>query len=130
LAELVDSFALSVSKLKITLVDGKMPAVFLETEQMTQVMRIVQEALHNACRHANAAQIHVSLEEDGGNGRIIVRDDGHGFDMARVNGKGHFGLSIMQARAARLGGTVAIESVAGQGTQVVLTWPVRRITPA
>lgn len=129
LTEMVSSFVQSSPELKINIVDGKTPSVFLEADQMAQVLRIVQEALQNACRHAHATQIMVSFEDAGANGRIVVRDDGHGFDTTQVNGNGHFGLSIMQARAARLGGTLVIESASGHGTQVILSWPVRQISP-
>jgi two-component system nitrate/nitrite sensor histidine kinase NarX len=129
LAELVSEFAQEKTELKINIVGGKLPSIFVGPDQMTQVSRIVQEALQNACRHAHATRIVVSLEEDGATVRVIVCDDGQGFDVSQVNGKGHFGLSIMQARAARLGGTLVIESASGHGTQVILSWPVRRIIP-
>lgn len=97
--------------------------IVLEDGALTQVLRVVQEALQNAHRHAHARHIMVCLERHAVHYRVSVRDDGCGFDIAGVNGTGHFGLSIMQARAARLDGTLTIESAPGHGTAVILTWP-------
>lgn len=99
--------------------------VVVPPDEASQVLRITQEALHNARRHAGAARITVRLDRDGTRHRITVRDDGCGFDPAEaaLNGKGHFGLSIMRARASRLGGDLAIRTAPGAGTEVILTWP-------
>ena len=59
------------------------------------------------------------------NYQVIIRDDGTGFDITGINGKEHFGLNIMRARAARLDGNLIVESAPGQGTRVILTWPAR-----
>ena len=91
-----------------------------------QVVRVVREALVNARRHAGASRIWIRMELREGEAQVIVEDDGRGFDptaMAR-EGNGHFGLRIMRARAARIGGRVTIESAPGRGTRVVLTWPL------
>jgi len=102
-------------------------ALTLPTDDATQVSQIVREALQNARRHAQARHIAICLEQDATHHRIAIRDDGCGFDLETqlANGKGHFGLSIMRARAARLGGALAIQSAPGRGTQVTLSWPVR-----
>lgn len=99
--------------------------VVVPPDEATQVLHITQEALHNARRHAGAARITVRLDRDGTRHRVTVRDDGCGFDPAdaALNGKGHFGLSIMRARASRLGGDLAIRTAPGDGTEVILTWP-------
>jgi signal transduction histidine kinase len=93
-----------------------------------QVLRVVREAVLNARRHAQAGRIAVCLEQRGAEMAVTVEDDGRGFDPETLpgNGQGHFGLRIMQARAARLGGQLAIHSTPGHGTQVILTWPVDR----
>lgn len=91
-----------------------------------QVLRVVREALINAKRHAQADQITVRLEQTDGEIRTVIADNGIGFDPAAPpaeDGRQHFGLSIMQARAARLGGQLVINSSPRGGTRVILTWP-------
>ena len=57
---------------------------------------------------------------------VTVRDDGRGFDPGTVHGphQGHFGLQGMRERAARLGGTVEIQSQPGAGTRIVMGVPL------
>jgi signal transduction histidine kinase len=92
-----------------------------------QVLRVVREALQNACHHSGASVITLILERIDGHAQVQVLDDGHGFDPEKIpedDPRGHFGLKIMRARAARLGGELEVCSTAGQGTQVRLTWPL------
>ena len=93
-------------------------------ELETAVYRIVQEALTNATKHGRATRAVVEVDEDERSVRVLVRDDGHGFDQA-APGSG-FGLPGMRERAELLGGTLSIESAAGQGTTVSALLPVRR----
>ena len=87
-----------------------------------QVFRIAQEALQNALRHAEAERIEVRLEGDGNGGLVLsVADDGQGFDPARRAVRGRrLGLTSMEERAEELGGTLDIDSAAGEGTRVRL----------
>lgn len=96
----------------------------------TQVSRILGEALHNT-RHAQARQVTVRLSQEGDELRLTVADDGQGFDPAQplTDGEHHFGLRVMQARAARIGGRLEIHSAPGQGTTVTLHWPVEGNSP-
>jgi PAS domain S-box-containing protein len=87
------------------------------------VYRIAQEALTNAVRHADARSVVASLTRVDGHLRLEVRDDGRGFDVVTRSGDA-LGLTGMQERAAALGGTLAVESVVGQGTVVTLECPV------
>ncbi|NIV37667.1 MAG: GAF domain-containing protein [Anaerolineae bacterium] len=105
----------------------RLPApLFLPPGELEQVVRVVQEALLNALRHAQARQITVRLERLEDALEVVVEDDGQGFDpsVAATDSDDHFGLSIMQARAARIGGAVAVDTLLGRGTRVVLTWPL------
>src|SRR3954452_16481556 len=83
----------------------------------TQVLRIAQEALGNALRHAEAQHIEVRLEGL----TLTVCDDGIGFDPAAVRGQ-RLGLTSMQERATELGGTLAVTS-SDRGTTVRLEVP-------
>jgi two-component system nitrate/nitrite sensor histidine kinase NarX len=98
--------------------------LFLPPAQAEQVLRVIREGLLNAWRHANAGRIVVCLEQQDAEAVISVEDDGRGFDpRAPLPEAGrHFGLSIMRARAARLGGRLTVHSVPGQGTLVTLAW--------
>ena len=91
-------------------------------------MRICQEGINNAIRHADAKHIWVTL--GGGDGkylRLTIRDDGKGFDVEGVTGSSdntHFGLITLSERAKRLGGNLEIRSQPGNGTEIELTIPV------
>jgi signal transduction histidine kinase len=90
------------------------------------VLPLVQEALLNARRHAQAQRIAVVLERQENQVKIAVEDDGSGFDVDALPGENgnHFGLSIMRARAARIEGWLQVDSTPGQGTRVSLIWPL------
>lgn len=102
------------------------PPLSLPPEDSEQVLRVVREALVNARRHAHARQIRVRLQQHGAEASVTVEDDGQGFDPKAPwsDGVSHFGLSIMRARAARLGGRLSVHSAPGQGTRVQLCWPI------
>lgn len=95
-------------------------------ESEMQIVRIVQESLNNIRKHANAQTVRVMLgTEDDARFRVLVEDDGAGFDTPASEGPPgeHIGLSIMQDRARQLGGELRIESEAGEGTRVLLSFP-------
>ncbi len=96
--------------------------VQLPEDDLQQVLRVVEEALRNAIRHSEASQITVELFRDGQEYSLLVHDDGRGFDPEHIP-HNHFGLQIMQARAARLDGHLTVESQPGEGTCVTLAWP-------
>ncbi len=84
------------------------------------LLRIAQEALANALKHARAGRIAVHLAYDPGKVCLRVQDDGVGFDTnnrAVIYG-GHFGLLDMSERAEKMGGRFSLCSVPGQGTEI------------
>jgi signal transduction histidine kinase len=87
----------------------------------TTVYRVVQEALTNIIKHAEAATVSIVLAERGGLVTVIVEDDGRGFQGGSTNG---FGLSAMRERLELLGGDLRIESEPGRGTSLHATIPV------
>jgi signal transduction histidine kinase/PAS domain-containing protein len=89
----------------------------------TTIYRIVQEALTNAVRHANAKNVDVILEQREDKTVIIVEDDGTGFDTRIIGKSGHLGLVGMQERAQMLGAAITIESEPGCGTIIVVEVP-------
>jgi signal transduction histidine kinase len=91
-----------------------------------QLIRITQEALANIRKHAyGVSQVSVLLKVHQGQLWLTIADDGPGFDLAslRTNGK-HFGLQVMQQRAARVGGQIMIESTPGEGAQINVHVPL------
>ncbi|MCX5352123.1 MULTISPECIES: sensor histidine kinase [Streptomyces] len=104
-------------------------AEHLHEEISATLLRIAQEALSNASRHARAARLGVTLSFMGDEVTLDVRDDGRGFDPAAVPGRtgnGGFGLDGMRARAERVAGSLTLESEPGRGTAVSARVPLVR----
>jgi signal transduction histidine kinase len=101
------------------------PRVDLPPEQTAAAIRILNEALTNAEKHARAATIRVRLERAGDRMELTVSDDGAGFDPAGAAGagEGHLGLTVMQGRAADAGGELDVSAEAGRGTTIRLRLP-------
>ena len=97
----------------------------LPAAQQTVVLRVAQEALHNAVRHARAHSVRVRLARAGPGGAVLeVVDDGTGFDVAAVQRAGRsLGLRSMRERAHSVRGVATIRSTAGAGTVVRLEVP-------
>jgi two-component system, NarL family, nitrate/nitrite sensor histidine kinase NarX len=97
----------------------------LPADVQVQVLHVVQEALSNVRKHAQAREVWVEVQQTP-HWRVEVRDDGRGFDP---DGAGpdetHVGLRIMRERAQNIGATVEVASVPGSGTCVVLKLPER-----
>lgn len=87
-----------------------------------QAIRVVQEALTNVRKHAGASAVLVSVRCDEARLRVVVQDDGRGFDSER-SVEGHFGLSTMRERAHLVDGSLTIESAPGDGTRIELVVP-------
>ena len=89
------------------------------------VLRLGQEAINNAVKHANAEHIFVNLGFAPKGLQLCVRDDGKGFHYdATENGTDHFGLIGMRERAERMGGTLWIYSANGSGTEIIVDVPI------
>ncbi|MFC9735775.1 GAF domain-containing sensor histidine kinase [Streptomyces roseolus] len=96
----------------------------LPAAQEEAVLRVAQEALHNALRHAEAARVAVTLARHGQGARLTVADDGRGFDPATVRSAGrHLGLVSMRDRAAGVGGALTVTSAPGEGTTIEMEVP-------
>ncbi len=104
----------------------------LPAEIEIQVLRIVQEALANIRKHsqANAVRVMMRAYKDK-TFMVMVEDDGIGIQHQVLDGGPgeHLGLNILQERAARIGGDLKIESEAGEGTRVILVFPMPEETP-
>jgi signal transduction histidine kinase len=89
--------------------------VDLSRDGEVEVLRLVQEALSNAFRHARARHVSVVVESE----RIVIADDGDGFDAAEAATRG-LGLLSMRERAKALGGDLVLKTAPGEGTAVTL----------
>ncbi len=90
----------------------------LERSVEDEMLRIAQEAVTNAVRHASASAVEVVLKYDTGWLRLKVSDDGKGFSPTASAPQGHYGLQGMKERAAAIGAKLRIESSPGAGTSV------------
>jgi signal transduction histidine kinase len=97
------------------------PGVHVAEETSAELCRIVREAVTNACRHGRCESVRVVLSADAGV-RVLVTDDGRGFDQAATPGGG-FGLTSMKERAQRIGGRFTVRSHPGQGAEVEVVLP-------
>ncbi|MBC8009204.1 MAG: sensor histidine kinase, partial [Burkholderiales bacterium] len=84
--------------------------------------RIVQESIHNAVRHGSAQRIRVGLVTKTARHRLIILDDGQGFDSRAARAPMGRGLRLMNYRANMLGGTLHVRSCLGLGTRVICDW--------
>jgi len=94
----------------------------LPPDVQVQVLHVMQEALSNVRKHAQASQVTLRVVK-GANFSFTVQDNGQGFDTAMLLDSSHVGLTIMRERASRIGAEVRMESAPGQGSSVTLTLP-------
>ena len=100
----------------------------LPADVQVQVLHVMQEALSNVRKHSKATRVFLEVSK-GAEWRFEVRDDGCGFRAMSPQGQTtHVGMQIMQERAARIGATVLVQSVLGQGTRVVLSLPAHPVS--
>ncbi|GAA2277184.1 hypothetical protein GCM10010415_51420 [Streptomyces atrovirens] len=96
----------------------------LPAAQEEAVLRVAQEALHNALRHSGGDHVDVTLDRRGGGAVLRVSDDGGGFDPRIVRRAGrHLGLVSMRDRASGVGGRLTVESAPGKGTTIEMEVP-------
>tara|TARA_R110002020_G_scaffold287791_2_gene503310 strand:- start:50500 stop:52572 length:2073 start_codon:yes stop_codon:yes gene_type:complete len=130
--EKIHNFIVSIEELVKTIQDSsKMKCHFeydhkidwdqLKGDIKINIYRIVQESLQNCIKHAKATKVDLLFESEGDHVRIIVLDNGVGFDQKK--GKRGIGLKNINSRLEKLKGTYDIQSKIGQGTKVVVTIP-------
>jgi signal transduction histidine kinase len=102
-----------------------LPRGAFEPTTEVQLLRIVQEALTNARKHAGASCVQVSVAARDGVIEVRVADDGRGFDLGRVAGDGPgYGIRFMRERAEEIGGSLTVHTAPGRGTQIVIQAPL------
>jgi signal transduction histidine kinase len=95
----------------------------LSQETETTIYRIVQEALHNVAKHAQASKTSISMTRNNGKVKLLVEDDGVGI-FPKSNFRGNsFGLAGIKERVSMLGGVVRVVSLKGKGTRIEIEVP-------
>lgn len=102
----------------------------LESYQEVMVFRSVQELLNNAIRHSQASQIKITLDMGDANVKVVVDDDGKGFDVDTVAERGGVGLKVIRDRVEMMGGFMDLDSIVGQGTRITFQIPASRVQTA
>ena len=99
----------------------------LPSQIESNALRIAQEALTNAIKHAEPKHVLIELDFDAANLQLRVKDDGRGFDTEGMlaTADGHFGLLGMRERVEHVGGRLTLSSRPGEGTEVWATIPIR-----
>ncbi len=132
LAIALRTMAESVSSPDGPLVDVRAPDERLALPEGVefQLLRVAQEALGNALKHARARHVVIALECTQKQLQLQISDDGVGFlqELSENSAQGHFGLLGMQERAIRIGARVSVTSSPGTGCVVTLDLPVRPIS--
>ena len=103
--------------------------IYLDTHAQGVLFYIIEEAINNARKHAQAQQIAVRLAKRDAYVLIEVEDDGVGFDVDAVTAsydrRGSLGLVNMRERAELIEGTLRIQSAPGRGTKITIAIPLR-----
>ncbi len=98
---------------------GRLPAA-LETA----IYRVVQEALHNVAKHANATTVNIEMARETAAVRLLIEDDGQGIVSKSNPGHQTFGMAGMHERIGNIGGKMKVTSARGQGTRIEVSAPV------
>jgi signal transduction histidine kinase len=114
------------SGIATTVVAEGFDGVLLRPAVELQLVRVVQEGLSNARKHAQAQNIRIAINRDDEWAVVSVADDGRGFECAAraAGGVMQFGLQSMRDRIAAVGGSLAIQSTPGRGTMVTARVPL------
>ncbi|WP_299039160.1 sensor histidine kinase [uncultured Pseudokineococcus sp.] len=102
-------------------------------EVQTALLRITQGAVANAAQHAHATRVRVHLQTGPAQARLVIADDGVGFDLTEIRhtapSSDSFGLRAITARVAQLEGTLDIDSAPGRGTTLTVSLPTTTRSP-
>jgi signal transduction histidine kinase len=109
-------------RLEITVTTDISP-VSLPPNTEHALLRVAQEALSNAVRHAHASRITMTLAQMEEGVCLSIRDDGDGFELTKSQEQHNIGLNSMQERVQELHGTFNLQSAPGEGTEITVFLP-------
>jgi two-component system sensor histidine kinase DegS len=95
----------------------------IEPYQEVMIFRAIQELLNNAARYSQASTVNIQLDMADNTSKVIVEDNGKGFDTETLDEKGNMGLKIIKERCEMLGGFMDVDSAVGEGTRVSFQIP-------
>ena len=107
-------------------VDKNLEKLRIPEEIMIAIFRMFQESLTNIAKHANASNVYVSASCFNNHIRLLVKDNGCGFNPSVQDSFGHYGLLGLKERASNLQGSIAIKSAIGQGVSLSIKIPLAR----
>ncbi|WP_117234212.1 nitrate/nitrite two-component system sensor histidine kinase NarQ [Vibrio maerlii] len=101
--------------------NNELSSVDLDAHQQVHMLQLIREATINAIKHSDATKIEITCLTKDHDIEVTIRDDGEGFksETSKLN---HYGMSIMQERAARLNGQLLIDSEVGKGCTIKLSF--------
>lgn len=99
-------------------VSPTIPRLPLSAEERSDLFLTTKEAMNNTLRHSGASEVWLGIRMTSGELRILLRDNGRGFDPEAAKSNGGNGLSNMRARAARTGGRIEFRTAPGKGTEI------------
>jgi PAS domain S-box-containing protein len=132
LVDAIRSECLHVSKregVSVEFTPGSVPDVF-PREVSLCLYRVTQEGLRNIAKHSRARHAQISLGQDNGSLRLVIQDDGLGFDPAQLRRKGGLGLASMSERVRMLQAELLVHSEPGRGTRLEVSIPLQRTDAA
>jgi signal transduction histidine kinase len=97
-------------------------SIEVDVQQVHALVRLTREAVSNAVRHGTARTVRILLERDEKRRRLVIADDGRGFEAHAVENGSGYGLTSMRERAENLPGALSVASTPGAGTTVEVTW--------
>jgi signal transduction histidine kinase len=123
LAEAIQSFTDEMGRDSGVLFHTDVAAVDLPAPIALLLYHIAREGVMNALKHAQAADLWITVREDSESIELELRDNGAGFDATAPGPEGHYGMSMMRERATIGGGTFLLESTVGKGTTITVRFP-------
>jgi len=99
----------------------------LSRDAQINIFRIIQEALNNVEKHANASHVTIEIEVTAQKLYVSIRDDGKGFPSGKIKAGRHLGIASMRERTELLGGNLKIKSEVGRGTIITLEIPLKQV---
>jgi signal transduction histidine kinase len=103
----------------------ELPGIPLEAEQRHELFLVFKEALNNIIKHSGASEVRISLRIEPDSIRLVVEDNGRGFNATTLPEDKGNGLPNMRNRLQRLGGRVEVRSEPGKGTRVEIIQPTQ-----
>lgn len=104
----------------LTFTDEGTDGLILGAEEALHLLRICQEAIHNAVKHAHMNSMEISWRSALGHYQVRIKDNGQGFNQSE-NHRGHYGLENMKQRASEIPAEFLLETNPGKGTLIIIS---------